>query len=356
MAYTEHDIVKMQKIADLTVGLVAEDLTLAKAITHEGVEKFKGAEGDTLTFRVPGRLPARDYEWRTRNQPIEFDVYKMARTQITFGGRAYSAVELTDEQAEFDLDGWAKLVGLQAQAVGTKLNHKAASLISQAPYEFVVGLGGNETQTRRGILELRNVMNRLRIPAEGRKLVVGTDVETALLLDEKIVLSQNTSESRAEDALANATIGRVFGFDVIVDMTIPADEAYAFVPSGFVLHTAAPLVPASVAAGATASYDGFSLRWLRDYHMDYVKDRSLVDTYVGANHVKDMYLPSKVDPINAPLDPADITEHFVRGVKLTMSGASAVPSKTGAGKDIYAETGEIKAFVPAEDPTPGSLA
>ena len=95
MAYTEHEIVKMQGIADLAVGLVEQDMVLAKAITHEGIEKFKGKEGDKLVFRVPGRLPARDYEFRTRSNPIVFDVYKEATTDITFSGRKYSAPRRT---------------------------------------------------------------------------------------------------------------------------------------------------------------------------------------------------------------------------------------------------------------------
>ena len=361
MAYTEHEVVKMQGIADLAVGLVEQDMVLAKSITHEGIEKFKGKEGDKVVYRVPGRLPARDYEWRTRNNPIQFDVYKEATTDITFSGRKYSAVEVTDEQVDFDLGNWSALINAQAAAVGRGLNSAAVNTVVNAPYEFTVGLGGNETELRRAILWMRNTMNKLRVPTEGRMLVAGTDVETELLQDEKLVTASLTSEARAEDALANATIGRIYGFTVIVDQTIPADEMYAFVPSGFVLHTAAPAIPQSIAVGATASYEGFSLRWLRDYDISFVKDRSLVDTYVGANHVKDLYIPARLKD-GTSFDPSLLTEHFVRGVKLTMSGASSVPT-AAAGKDIWADilgpeatvteaNKPIKAFAPATVPTP----
>ena len=361
MVYTEHEIVKMQGIADLAVGLVDQDMVLAKAITHEGIEKFKGKEGDKLVFRVPGRLPARDYEFRTRNNPIVFDVYKEATTDITFSGRKYSAVETTDEQVDFDLGNWSGLITAQSTAVGRALNTKAANTIVGAPYEFTVGLGGNETELKRALLWMRATLNKLRIPAEGRMLVVGTDVETELLLSKDLVQASNVGDARAEDALANATIGRIWGFTVIVDQTIPADEAYAFVPSGFVLHTAAPAIPQSVGVGATASSGGFSLRWLRDYDLSFVKDRSLVDTYVGSNWVKDLYIPAEVKA-GAAFDPATLTPHFVRGIKLSLSGASAVPTATG-GKDIWADilgpgatvtegNKPIKKFTPAADPTP----
>ena len=361
MAYTEHDIVKMQGIADLAVGLVEQDMVLAKAITHEGIDKFKGKEGDKIVFRVPGRLPARDYEWRTRNNPIVFDVYKEATTDITFSGRKYSAVEVTDEQVDFDLGNWSKLITAQSTAVGRGLNTAAANTVIGAPYEFTVGLGGNETELKRAILWMRATLNKLRIPTEGRMLVVGTDVETELLLSKDLVAASSVGDARAEDALANATVGKIFGFTAVVDQTIPAGEAYAFLPSGFVLHTAAPAIPQSVGVGATASFGGFSLRWLRDYDLSFVKDRSLVDTYVGANWVKDLYIPAEVKP-GETFDPADLTPHFVRGVKLTLDGASSVPSLT-AGKDIWRDilgpnttvteaNKPIKAFKPAADPTP----
>ena len=361
MAYTEHEIVKMQGIADLAVGLVEQDMVLAKAITHEGIEKFKGKEGDKVVFRVPGRLPARDYEFRTRNNPIITDVYKEATTDITFSGRKYSAIEVTDEQVDFDLGNWSALITAQAAAVGQALNTKAANTIVDAPYEFTVGLGGNETELTRAILWMRGTLNKLRVPVQGRMLVVGTDVETELLLSKQFTAAVG-GEGRADDALSNATIGRIYGFNVIVDQTTPADEAYAFVPSGFVLHTAAPAIPQSVGVGATASYQGFSLRWLRDYDLMYVKDRSLVDTYVGSNHVKDVYIPREVLADDAPFDPADLTQHFVRGVKLSLSGTSEVPSLVdgadiyadilGAGVEVTSANQPIKAFVPATEPVP----
>ena len=358
MAYTEHDLNKMQKIADLAVGLVEQDMTLAKIITHEGVEKFKGAQGDKLVFRVPGRLPAHDYAWRNnRSNDIPIDIYHEGTTDITFGGRAVSAVEVTDEQMEFDLDGWAKLLTAQTRAVGQKLHSAAAKTITDAPYVVTVGLGGNDAELRRGILALRAYLNKMRVPAESRYLVIGTDVETAILMDDKMTLASNTSEARAENALANASIGRIYGFNVIVDLTIPADEAYAFVASGFVLYTAAPAIPQSVGVGATASYDGFSLRWLRDYDMKKTVDRSLVDAWYGANQVKDLFLPEQV---TGEFDPETLNTYFVRGAKLTMSGVSKVPAATGSvgtnvsiiAPDMIAETGAFTKFTPAVVPAP----
>ena len=64
----------------------------------------------------------------------------------------------------------------------------------------------------------------------------------------------------------------------------------------------------------------------------------------------------------AAFDPATLTPHFVRGIKLSLSGASAVPTAT-AGKGIWADilgpdatvteaNKPIKKFTPAADPTP----
>lgn len=340
MAYTNHEVAKAQKVADLASSLVAHDLTLPKLFTHEGFEKFKGTEGDKLVYRVPGRLPHRRYAFRNdRSAPIQYDVYKEGKTEIVWGDRIYSAVQLTDEQYEFDLDGWGKLLDAQTSAVATGLNNQAGEALANAPWE--VTIGGVEPAIRSAIIEARRVLNAFRVPREQRILVVGSDFEAAMLNDKDLTLTQNVEQGRAENALANAVLGRLAGFTVVLDNSIPAGDAYAIIPSSFVFTTGAPYIPNSVGFGATASVDGFSLRWLRDYDLDYVKDRSLVDTYCGVNAVKDLFLPKSAftedaGPVSVDVD--SLKSYFVRGVKLTLDGASVYPNEKEKA-DLVAETG-----------------
>lgn len=345
MAYTPHDPVKVQKIVDLASGLIEQDLTLAKLVTHQAYDQFKGVLGDTLTYRVAGRLPYREYAWRNdRTNPIKFDVYKEGTTTVTWSGHIYSASRVTDEQYEYDLDGWGKLLSAQSNAVATGINTRAAALIEGAPYE--VTIAGAGTNIRSALGEARKVLNRFRVPKEARIIVVGSDFEQKMNEDEKLTLAQNVGDMRADNALSDCILGRLYGFTFVADETIDPEAAYAMVPSGFVQLNGAPYVPNSVPFGSTASVGGFAARMMRDYDMDYLHDRSIVDVYVGENVVKDRFLPKEVltaaDPHPA-FDPDDLNEYFVRGVKLTLEGAagdSIYPAVANAAKaDLIAETG-----------------
>ena len=95
-------------------------------------------------------------------------------------------------------------------------------------------------------------------------------------------------DSEAESALRTATIGQRFGFRIVVDQTIGADDAYAMHPSAFIFLNAAPSVPNSVPFGATQSFENVALRWVRDYDPTYMHDRSVVNSYAGFQTVKDV--------------------------------------------------------------------
>lgn len=336
MAYTEHSIEKSEKIVESIVGLVEPELTVTKLINHQGFDAFKGAKGDTLTQRVPGRLPAREYAWRNdRTNGIVYDLYKEGKVDISLAGHLYSATQLTDEQYEFDLgSSWMKLADAQARGVAQGMNTRAAAVIENAPYE--VTIGGVEPAIRSALVEARKVLNKLRTPNEQRILLVGSDFEAAILNDDGLTLTSNVAQARAESALADATIGRLQGFTVVSTLDIDPGSAYAFIPSAFVQLTAAPYVPDSVPFGASKSYGGFALRWMRDYDTEHFTDRSVVDAYVGQREVKDIIIPREVEAGDAPFDPNTLEEHFVRGIKLTLDGVSDYPD---ANSDLADSTG-----------------
>lgn len=345
MAYTPHSPVKPEKIVELTHGLIEPELTLARLVTREAFDKFAGAKDDTITYRVPGRLPYRRKNFRDdRSNPLIFDVYKEGKTTVTWGGYIYNGTKLTDEQAQFDLDGWSSLLTPQTNAVAAGINSAAADLITSAPYE--VTIAGANTHLRSAIGEARKVLNRFRVPEAGRILIVGSDFEQCMLEDEKLTLAQYVGDVRADTALGQAIIGKIMGFTVVVDLTIDPEDAYAIVPSGYVQLLGAPMVPQSVPFGSSINKNGLALRWMRDYDTLYRTDRSLIDSWEGHNFVKDRFLPEYVlaeDDPHAPFDPDDLNEYFVRGVKLTIEGApgdSIYPLVSDAAKaDLIAETG-----------------
>ncbi|MGP4083347.1 hypothetical protein [Streptomyces sp. KR55] len=113
------------------VGMLEQELLIPNLFQEQGVDQFKGAENDTISMKVEGILPFHDYAWRNdRSKPIVFDEYAERTIAVTFGGNVYSAVKLTDEQNDFDIDNWSKLLRPQSKAVARGLQRPAVNLLT----------------------------------------------------------------------------------------------------------------------------------------------------------------------------------------------------------------------------------
>lgn len=328
MAYTPHDVIKPEKIAATAAVALEEALVVPAIFQREGIDQFKGAKNDAINVKVEGVLPFRTYGFRNnRSTEIQFDTYAEKTVQVTFGGDIYSAVQLTDEQNDFDLNGWAKLMAKQTEAVGRGLEYQAVDyLLAQ---DYAVTLGGNVAgrSLRRTLIRARDVLNKFRIPKEQRTLLVGTDWETELLSDPDLQLASNVGESEAVSALREATLGRRYGFNIVVSNELPSDKAIAMTQSAFIFATGAPSVPQSVPFGAAASHNGVALRWIRDYDATRLVDRSVVNTYKGFRSVEDILIGRDEQTGQAFVSEH---EHFVRAIQLDLDAtADVLPDPDG---------------------------
>lgn len=344
----EHNIVKAEKIAAVAAVSLEETLVVPAVFRREGIEQFKGAKNDTINVKVEGVLPYRTYGWRAdRSQDVQFDEYAERTVSVKFGDDIYSGVKLTDEQNTMDLDGWAKLASKQTEALGRGLEAKAVDYLSNAPYEVELKLDSSNLKS--GLIRARATMNRLRVPAGARVVLVGTNVEAALLEDEKLNLASNVGDAEAVSQLREATLGRRYGFNFVVASELDPNTAIAMVDSAFIFATGAPSVPQSVPFGATASHNGVALRWIRDYDSLKFQDRSIFNTYQGFRHVEDTLVGTDAVGQSFISD----YEHFVRAIKLNLDGADVLPDPDGDDAKS-AELGNITGLWAVSDSTPAA--
>jgi hypothetical protein len=327
--YTPHDVIKPEKIAATAAVALEESLVVPAVFQREGIDQFKGAKDDTINVKVEGVLPYRTYGWRNdRSTEIQFDTYHERTVSVSFGGDVYSGVQLTDEQNEMDLQGWAKLMAKQTEAVGKGLEYQSVDYLLNAPYEVTLGGAKSGRDLRGTLIRAREVLNKFRVPKEGRTLLVGSGWENALLSDDKLNLASNVGEAEAVSALKEATLGRRYGFNIVTSDELPADFAVAMVSSAFIFATGAPSVPQSVPFGASASYNGVALRWIRDYDSTRLMDRSIVNTYKGFRTVSDFLVGR--DNANPSQGFISEHEHFVRAIKLDLDlTADVLPDPDG---------------------------
>jgi hypothetical protein len=339
MTYKPSLKVKPEVLVEAAVEALSDKLVISNTVTKRNdINKFFAAEGDTITQRVKGTLPVRQYAPRNdRAQPIITDTYSETTVNVTIDViRPYSAVKLTDEQKDWDFNGgWGDILDAQTETVGQYIEHGVLNQIINAPYERVIVAKDDATGLTAVkdldqdvyynlVIEAKKALRLMRTPSETLVCVVGVDFEEALLKSNRLVKFQGTGDN----ALASATLGTIAGVQFVSSTHIPAKEAFMYAPSGFVAFTGAPSVPRSVPFGATASANGWAARWLMDYDTGFLTDRSVIDTYAGYSYTKDriQVFNGESQHVISP------EEFFVRGVRLGLKSSGLVEKKPGDGK------------------------
>ncbi|MGP3940513.1 P22 phage major capsid protein family protein [Streptomyces sp. 6N106] len=314
---------KPEVIASASVGLLERELVLSNLVwTNHGLD-FTGAKNDTVSLRIPARTAARTLAWRANRDAVDgsgdvvLDTLAEDSISVSLNTDIYSAVPVTDEEMTLDIrDFGSQILDPQVRAVAAYLDNKVATMITGATYASTTGYtydageGNTSTDILSAITTARKLLNLNDVPQEGRTLLVGANFEERLLNSASLL---DVSQSGSEGALREATIGRLRGFTIVVSNAVGADDAYAFVPSAFILATRAPVIPQGATFGASASHAGYAMRWIRDYDANKLRDRSIVNAFAGTQVVLDQHVPGV----------PDASKVLKRAVKIT--GSEFVP-------------------------------
>lgn len=311
---------KAAKIVAQGLGLLRRELILPRLVQRYGASDFVGAKNDTINIRIPSLLLGREYEWRTRNSPIEVDDLQEFTIDVTLNKHPYSAVGITDEELTLDITSWGEQVARpQIQAVAELLESYIATAMAGANYRNSVvyepGDGSaDDTSFYKAAVAARRALNEDNVPSAGRVIVLGSAVEEAALQSPHLI---KANEADSDSALREAIIGRIAGFNVIGNVnSVASDFAVAMHPTAFALGNVAPVVPDGVTIGSTMVTDSLSMRWIRDYDSDYLRDRSVYSAFAGAASVED---GRDLDPESA--DFGELTDENVRAVEITFGGS-----------------------------------
>lgn len=312
------NILKADRIAAASLGLLEREIVLPALVWRDAAGDFAGAGGDTISIRVPARTQARTRPLRgTRGTASEgegiitMDELTETKVDVTLDEDLYNAVPISDEELTLDISNFGQQVlAPQVRAVAEGLENKLAAEMVGASYATTLSLDTADPYNT--LVDARVAMNKANIPMAERTCVVGADLEGVFLKSEHL---SRADQSGSDSALRDAVIGRVAGFgNVYVSNALPADVGFCFHRTAYVLSMRAPAIPDGASYGASQSYQGLAMRWLRDYDFRNVQDRSLVDSYAGSNIIADGPL------VDTNADGEADTPSFVRAVKITMGG------------------------------------
>lgn len=327
---------KATKIAAAALGLLEREIILPSLVWRDAGGDFSGAFGDTISLRVPARTTARTRTFRGARPTasegqgvIVMDELQETKVDVVLDTAPYSAVAVTDEELTLDIVNFGEQVlRPQVRAVAESVENAVAAEMVGATYPTDHDLTmptGSTDDPFDTIVDARVALNKANVPMSDRYLVVGADLEGVFLKSDHL---NRVDASGTDSALRNATIGRLAGFEaVVVSNALPANVGFAFHRTAFVLSMRAPVVPDGVTFGSSRAFESLAMRWIRDYDFRNVQDRSLVDTYIGTNHVADGPGTNEVQTVTVTGSPTGGTFTLTYGGNTT--GAIAYNATAG---------------------------
>lgn len=260
---------------------------LPRTVRMDFSNEFVAGRGQTVNVLAPISVgEARIYTKAQRDarEAITFDDITETWVPITLEDQIYKAIRLPDDFATFSLrDANQQVFIPMAKSVVDGL---AAPLVTQMaaiandttnPIPDVAADGSNILQV---LIAANQVLNQRKIPREGRTLAVGTEIEAAILGLPQLQKVNEAGDSG--DLLRNASIGKLFGFNIVVAPELPSDFAVAYHKDAFAFVTRPSRQPQGAAWSATASQDGFALRLLQHYNPTQLEDQVVADAFYGA--------------------------------------------------------------------------
>lgn len=311
------DFIKAEKVVRTSLGLLEREVVLPRLVWRDAGGDFAGAKGDAVTLRLPAYGVANTRALRGGGARTKSSLHER-KVVVTLDTDVYMDVPVTDEELTLDIEDFGgQVLNPVNAAVARGLEDELVDTITGASYDLTVDLDLEDLKG--SFAEAREKLNKARVPMSGRTLLIGSEIDSALIQVDNLV---RFDQSGSTDTLREATIGRVYGFNVVVSNEIAPDEAYAFHSTAYVLSSRAPIVPAGAPWGASNSFAGFAIRNVRVFDPDEVEDRFIADAWVGSNIVTDQgsldedgrFTPSE-EPDDTTPTPTD--QKFVRAVHLT---------------------------------------
>lgn len=285
--------VKAKKQAQFVLPMVEKQLVLPLLLTIVGKENFTGAKNDTVNFKLKdGSIAtARDYDFRGRSGPIVLDdIYQTGgNIPVRLNTHVVSATGLEDEHFTLDdIDFATDVLAPQVTAVVERVESKALSAIRGTTAIKHTVTFGDDADPHLVAVEAKRLMDSEKVaPYSGRVFVVGNDIAAHFRASDRLSRYDSTGLA-GTPALRDAVIGSLSGSPVIEHNGLEPDEGFYMHGTSFVLANAAPDVPRGAVTGNSGiSKRGISVRWIQDYDANYLRDRSIVSTFMGMNEIRD---------------------------------------------------------------------
>lgn len=298
-----------QKRVDLAVADLARRVKYAGLVTVVSGEQFvgttDGSGNPTIFYETEAATVARDYEWRTRTNPVQFDDIFSTKLPITLNKHITQGVRTTPEQEYFDEIRYGRDVLPPAtKAVANKLNAKIeTSILDNTNLKVTtLTLGGAGALTAAlsaggvlrqdfvlgQLLEIQMLCDDMGMPVDGRFLLAG---KNAYKFVASSGLLRDYDLSKANTVFRRGVRGQIdiVDMELVNGSTLLGDNDFQVVHKSWaVMPTSRGQMPESNVTWAKAStVDGFDIRIQRGYDMNFDRNGQVIHTYWNINEIND---------------------------------------------------------------------
>lgn len=273
------------KIASTALGLLMPDMVLARTVNRDYEADFAGGVGNVVNVKRPIALTANSRAYGATGSITVDSITEPSVQPVTITGQVYSAVALSDEDLNMEIEDFGRQVLLpQTTAVAYAVEQAVAAEMSALS---AATIGGADIPAV--FANARKALRDMGVPTDGLTVAVGTATAAEIL---KSDLIRRADASGSNDALVNASLGRLLGFNIVESNLLAEWDAIFYHRDAFTLAVRAPRVPEGVTFGQSVAANGFALRYIRDYDPTVLADRSIISTFIGT---KTMSLTKQAD-------------------------------------------------------------
>lgn len=239
---------------------------------------------------------------------------------ITLDTRVYDRQPLSDYAATVDLlNRDEQIVSPMIRAVARGLEDKIATLMSGATYaatKTIKGLTAATAPTTDAnafldlLIDMSVDLDIIDVPRTDRVFLAGSQFMRGVL---RALGRRGNDNAVTFDALTDATVAHVGGFDIVGSNAIASTAAYAFHKSAYMAAFRAPAVSGGVISGQSISSDGLAMTLIQDYISDTSQESVLISTFCGTAVNTEPGQSGAGNPGGAPV--------FKRSIKVTVDMA-----------------------------------
>jgi hypothetical protein len=202
-------------IAKEALMVLRNNLVFANLVHRDYSSEFAAKVGDTITIRKPATFEAKEFD-ATSGISVQ-DVTEQG-VAVKLDKHLDVSFEITSKERALELQDFSQQVLVPAMsAFGQKIDEYLAGLYVDIPY--YTGTPGTTPSTAADIANCGKVLNINKAPMRDRQLVIDPEAQAKLIVLDSFM---EVDKAGTTEALRNANLGRLLGFDTYMDQNIKA--------------------------------------------------------------------------------------------------------------------------------------